>query len=74
MSRADFQKWRAAFYRFVDCTAAKGECIAAWKRDAAPFLAPLGNRKVDGLLGYYVDTRLRGPERDKYCSPVKPKA
>lgn len=67
MSRSRFRQWRAAFNNFVDCSAAKEQCIAAWKREAAPFLAPLGRRKVDALLGYYVDVRLRGPGRDKYC-------
>ena len=65
MDRAHFRKWRTAFNRFVDCKTAKDECIAGWKRDAAPFLVPLGNQNIDGLLGYYFDTRLRGPNRDK---------
>ena len=70
MNRARFRQWRTAFNNFVDCKAAKNECIAGWKRDAATFLAPLGNRKLDELLGYYVDL-LRGPDRNKYCPPVK---
>ena len=60
-----------AFNHFVDCKAAKEECIASWKRDAAPFLVPLGKQNIDGLLGYYLDKRLNGPARDKYCAPIK---
>ncbi|HVU29033.1 MAG TPA: MBL fold metallo-hydrolase [Sphingomicrobium sp.] len=71
MNRAQFRKWRIAFTHFVDCRGTKDECIAAWKRDAAPFLAPLGSQSVDGLLGYYLDARLRNPDRNRYCPPVK---
>jgi glyoxylase-like metal-dependent hydrolase (beta-lactamase superfamily II) len=70
MSRSDFSQWRTAFRNFVDCAAseaAKADCVAGWKRDAAAFLQPLGERKVDGLLDYYLDARLRSPDRDKYC-------
>jgi len=73
MDRKQFIQWRTAFQNFVDCAdsqAAKADCIAGWKRDAAPFLAPLGKRNIDGLLGYYLDVRLRGPDRYKYC-PAK---
>ena len=58
MSRSDFSQWRTAFRNFVDCAAseaAKADCVAGWKRDAAAFLQPLGERKVDGLLDYYLD-------------------
>jgi glyoxylase-like metal-dependent hydrolase (beta-lactamase superfamily II) len=71
MNRAEFRRWRMAFDKFVDCAGSKDACIAGWKRDAAPFVAALGKRNIDGLLGYYVDARLRGPDRDKYC-PAKP--
>jgi len=72
MNRTQFRQWRTAFINFVDCRASKDDCIADWKRDAAPFLVPLGDQKIDGLLGYYLDSRLRGAERGKYCAPVKP--
>ncbi|MFL6720529.1 MAG: MBL fold metallo-hydrolase [Sphingomonas sp.] len=74
MNRAQYRQWETAFHHFLDCAdskAPKADCIAGWKRDAAQFLAPLGNAKIDGLLGYYVDVRLRGPERDKYCPVAK---
>jgi glyoxylase-like metal-dependent hydrolase (beta-lactamase superfamily II) len=71
MNRAEYRQWRTGFNKFVDCAGSKDECIAGWKRDAAPFVAALGKRNIDGLLGYYVDARLRGPERNKYC-PAKP--
>jgi glyoxylase-like metal-dependent hydrolase (beta-lactamase superfamily II) len=71
MTRAQFHQWRSAFTNFVDCGGSKEQCVAGWKRDAAQFIAPLGKRNIDGLLGYYVEARLRGPGRDKYC-PAKP--
>jgi glyoxylase-like metal-dependent hydrolase (beta-lactamase superfamily II) len=71
MSRAQFHQWRVAFNNFVDCQGSKEQCIAGWKSDAAQFIAPLARRNLDGLLGYYVEARLRGPERNKYC-PAKP--
>jgi glyoxylase-like metal-dependent hydrolase (beta-lactamase superfamily II) len=70
MTRAQFHQWRTAFTNFVDCRGSKEQCIAGWKRDAAQFIAPLGKRNIDGLLGYYVEARLRGPDRNKYC-PAK---
>lgn len=75
MDRADFVQWKKAFQNLVDCTngkSTKEECIAGWNRDAAKFVAPLAPRKVDGLLGYYIDSRLRAApaERNKYCKPV----
>jgi len=74
MNRAAFTQWRTAFHKLIDCAdskASKDACIAGWKRDAAPFVAEIAPRKIDGLLGYYLDQRLRGPERNKYC-PAKP--
>lgn len=71
MTRGQFHQWRRAFTNFVDCKGPKEQCIAGWKSDAAQFIAPLGKRNIDGLLGYYVEARLRGADRDKYC-PAKP--
>ena len=77
MSRGDFAQWKTAFRNLVDCsagTATKEECIAGWNRDAARFVAPLAPRKVDPLIDYYIDTRLRSSpeEQRKFCRPVKP--
>ena len=77
MTRADFGQWKAAFRNLVECaasSAAKDVCIAGWNRDAARFVAPLAPRKVDRLIAYYIDTRLRSSpeEQRKYCRPVKP--
>jgi glyoxylase-like metal-dependent hydrolase (beta-lactamase superfamily II) len=77
MSRTEFLQWKGAFHHFVDCAesnAPKEQCIAGWKKDAARFIAPLGTQGIDGLLGYYIDKRLRAPpaERNKYCAAAKP--
>ena len=75
MDRAAFTQWKRAFRNLVDCGASKAtneECIAGWNRDAAPFVAPLAPRKVDPMIGYYLDNWLRpnAPNRTKYCKPV----
>jgi glyoxylase-like metal-dependent hydrolase (beta-lactamase superfamily II) len=75
MTKPQFLQWRTAFGNLLDCSAtdrAKAECVAGWKRDAAAFI-PAGDRRIDGMVGYYLDTRLRAPqaEREKYCRPLR---
>ena len=75
MSRPQFLKWRKAFDNLLDCAASaqsKETCVAGWKRDAADFI-PAGDRRVDGMVGYYLDTRLRAPpeQRDRFCRPLR---
>ncbi|HYG48453.1 MAG TPA: MBL fold metallo-hydrolase [Allosphingosinicella sp.] len=75
MSRERFGEWRAAFNNLLDCAASsrsKEACVAGWKRDAAAFI-PAGERRVESMVGYYLDTRLRAaPEqRDRFCSPLR---
>lgn len=75
MTRPQFLQWRKAFDNLLDCAAstrAKEACIAGWKRDAAAFI-PAGDRRIDGMIGYYLDTRLRAApaERDRFCRPLR---
>ena len=72
MNRDQFSQWRKAFDNFVDCgrsTRLKEECVAGWKRDAAPFIDAAHGDYVTEAAGYYLDTRLRSPpeEQQKYC-------
>jgi glyoxylase-like metal-dependent hydrolase (beta-lactamase superfamily II) len=72
MGHAAFRQWKTAFRNLVDCAATKAtnaECVAGWNRDAAPFIAEFAPRKADGLIEYYLKTRLRAEpaERVKYC-------
>jgi glyoxylase-like metal-dependent hydrolase (beta-lactamase superfamily II) len=74
MTKPQFLRWRTAFGNLLDCAAtdkAKEECVAGWKRDAAAFI-PAGDERFDGMIGYYLDSRLRAPdaEREKYCRPL----
>lgn len=74
MSRPQFLQWRKAFDNLLDCAASaqpKEACIAGWKRDAAAFI-PAGETRVDSMIGYYLETRLRAPaaEREKFCRPL----
>ena len=73
MSRPQFLEWRGAFNNLLDCARSsqpKEACVAGWKGDAAAFI-PQGERRIDSMVGYYLDTRLRAEpaERDKYCRP-----
>ena len=74
MTKLQFLQWRTAFGNLLDCAVTdkdKSACVAGWKRDAAAFI-PAGDRRIDGMIGYYLDTRLRAPyaEREKYCRPL----
>ena len=75
MSRERFLAWRTAFDNLLDCAASpqvREACVADWKKDAAFFIAESG-RDVDGMVGYYLDSRLRAPpeERDRFCRPLR---
>jgi glyoxylase-like metal-dependent hydrolase (beta-lactamase superfamily II) len=75
MTRPQFLQWRTAFDNLLDCAAsarAKEACVAGWKRDAAAFI-PAADRRVDSMVGYYLDSRLRVPaeERTRYCRPLR---
>jgi glyoxylase-like metal-dependent hydrolase (beta-lactamase superfamily II) len=70
MSRAQFETWRSAYGRLLDCAASarsRDDCVAQWKADAAAFI-PTG-MDVAGMAAYYIDTRLRAKaeERLRYC-------
>ena len=75
MTRSAFLDWRTAFNNLLDCAAsarAREACISGWKQDAARFI-PEGERRIDEMVGYYIDTRLRSApdERSKYCKPLR---
>jgi len=72
MNRAGFVQWRKAFGNLLDCaagTATRQACIDGWMRDAAPFIPAADHDRVPGMVGYYIDTRLRAPlqENARYC-------
>lgn len=71
MDKPSFLNWRTAFNNLLDCAASdrsKESCVAGWKSDAAAFI-PAGEKRVEGMIGYYLDTRLRAApeERERYC-------
>jgi glyoxylase-like metal-dependent hydrolase (beta-lactamase superfamily II) len=75
MTRGQFMQWRHAFNNLLDCAAGqspRADCITGWLRDAANFI-PEGETRVEGMVGYYIDTRLRAEpeERLRYCAPGK---
>ena len=62
MSRTQFLAWRTAFDNLLDCGASergRDECVAGWLRDAAPFIAAGDERRIGGMAGHYIETRLR---------------
>jgi glyoxylase-like metal-dependent hydrolase (beta-lactamase superfamily II) len=70
MSRAQFETWRRAYGRLLDCAASarsREACVAQWTADAAAFI-PAG-MDAAGMAAYYVGTRLRAKpeERMRYC-------
>lgn len=72
MTRSQFMEWRGAFVNLLDCAAGDAPneaCVAGWTRDAAQFIPP-GETRVEGMLTYYLDTRLRAQpeERLRYCA------
>jgi glyoxylase-like metal-dependent hydrolase (beta-lactamase superfamily II) len=71
MDRAGFMRWRTAFNNLLDCAAgdsARDACVDGWMRDAAEFI-PAAETRVESMVGYYIDTRLRAEpeERMRYC-------
>ena len=73
MDKPRFLVWRTAFGNLLDCAASdrtREACIAGWKQDAAAFI-PAGERRIDSMVGYYIDSRLRAApdERGRYCRP-----
>jgi glyoxylase-like metal-dependent hydrolase (beta-lactamase superfamily II) len=72
MDRAAFTQWRLAFNNLLDCaggTAAKQACVDGWMKDAAAFVPAADRARVPGMIGYYIDTRLRAApdEQRRYC-------
>jgi glyoxylase-like metal-dependent hydrolase (beta-lactamase superfamily II) len=75
MDRAQFLAWRRAFNAFVDCGGSerpRAECVAGWRRDAAPFIPAGAEAMIEQMAGYYIDSRLRAApeERRRYCPPA----
>jgi glyoxylase-like metal-dependent hydrolase (beta-lactamase superfamily II) len=76
MDRPQFLMWKQAFGNFVDCGRSakpKEDCVAGWKRDAAPFVDPAHSAYAAEAAAYYMDTRLRSSpeEQQKYCKPLR---
>jgi glyoxylase-like metal-dependent hydrolase (beta-lactamase superfamily II) len=72
MDKAAFLQWRSAFNNLLDCAASaktKEECVAGWRRDAAAFIPAGDEKRVDSMIGYYLDSRLRAApeERRRWC-------
>jgi glyoxylase-like metal-dependent hydrolase (beta-lactamase superfamily II) len=72
MGRADFELYRTAYGKLVDCAqgkAAKSVCIEGWLSDAAKFLPAEQDRtEARELLDYYLDNILRSPAKTKeFC-------
>ncbi len=63
MRRADFETYRHAYGNLLACAAStrtKSECGDGWIRDAGPLLGSTDRAFVQSLLGYYLDSSLRG--------------
>ena len=63
MTRGQYQAYRDAFARLLDCAAGKAAapvCVAGWRKDAGPLLADSDPGQIDSMLDYYVTQVLRG--------------
>ncbi len=75
MTRPQFLDWRRAYDNLLDCSdssKSRQDCIDGWMTDAARFI-PHGDRdRAAGMVGYYIDSRLRaaGGEKNRYCRPL----
>ena len=72
MSRPQFLEWRGAFDNLLSCAgsdAPRQQCIDGWLRDAAAFIPAGDERRIGAMVGYYLDSRLRGApeERQSWC-------
>jgi glyoxylase-like metal-dependent hydrolase (beta-lactamase superfamily II) len=75
MSRPQFLQWRKAFDNLLDCAGSaqpREACVVGWKRDASAFI-PAGEGRIDSMVGYYLDTRLRAvpAKREKFCRALR---
>jgi hypothetical protein len=72
MSRADFDAWRTAYNRFVDCvqgTAEAGQCAAAWADGIAPFNGAdeRAHKRSLAYAEYYVGFLREGGGKSRDC-------
>lgn len=70
MDRDGFNTYRRAFNNLLVCAATPTRtqvCVEGWRRDAAPLLSGAATARVDGMIAYYVDQRLRGPAASRDC-------
>lgn len=72
MDRAGFDRWRAAFDRFLACGASPASptaCADRWLSEASGFYSEAERQSVRDLTGYYVAEVLRAPpeRRMAYC-------
>ena len=75
MTRPQFETWRTAFNALVDCGRSArpvAECADGWVSDARPFVAAGDEKRIKGMVDYYVNSRLRSSpeEQQKYCRPL----
>ena len=70
MTKPRFLEWKAAFDRLVECgrsDAAVSLCVEGWSRDAVSFIPESHRAYAKEAAAYYVETRFRSEERDRFC-------
>jgi len=73
MSRADFDRWRGAFERWLDCADSDKDaaaCADGWMRDARGFYTATEEPSARMLAEAYITQIIRAPkaERPPYCA------
>ncbi|HEY3520361.1 MAG TPA: MBL fold metallo-hydrolase [Rhodanobacteraceae bacterium] len=75
MTQRQFLDWRHAYDDLLDCSAStksRQGCIDGWMKDAVAFIPQSDRDRAAGMVGYYIESRLRAPEgeRERYCHPL----
>lgn len=77
MGREEFERWRTAFGRLLDCAASEAPaaaCADGWVRDLGTLLPEANRPFARTLLAYYVPELLRAPpgQRQLWCGAGVP--
>ncbi|WP_156255186.1 MBL fold metallo-hydrolase [Sandarakinorhabdus oryzae] len=73
MSRPDFDRWRRAFDRFIDCaksSADEADCAQGWTQDLGTMLPGGEQRRATEMTRYYVQVLRANAGRNPNCNLV----
>ncbi|WP_077037289.1 MBL fold metallo-hydrolase [Pelomonas sp. KK5] len=74
MDAADLRRYREAFDGLLACAAGsrpEADCTSAWAAALGGLIAEADRARVPAMLDYYFKSRLRSPQRDKFCTAAR---